>query len=100
MLCEANAVKVAIVLALTFAVRIAFQANGQILWLPGLVLGVGNMIGAWFGDARLAVRKGTVWVRWFVIVVVLVSAMELLGVFDWVVSSGGVSVFGLVVRVE
>ena len=46
---RANAVKVAIVLALTFAALIVFQANGQILWVPGLVLGVGNMIGAWLG---------------------------------------------------
>jgi hypothetical protein len=79
---RANAVKVAIVLTLTFAALIVFQANGQILWLPGLVLGVGNMIGAWLGT-HVAVRKGTVWVRWFVIAVVLVSAAQLLGVFEW-----------------
>jgi uncharacterized membrane protein YfcA len=80
---RANAVKVAIVLALTFAALIVFQANAQILWVPGLVLGVGNMIGAWLGT-HVAVRKGTVWVRWFVIVVVLASAAQLLGVFEWV----------------
>jgi hypothetical protein len=30
------------------------------------------------------VRKGVVWVRWFVVVVVLASAAQLLGVFDWI----------------
>jgi uncharacterized membrane protein YfcA len=79
---RANAVKVAIVLALTLAALIVFQANAQVLWGPGLVLGIGNMIGAWLGT-HVAVRKGTVWVRWFVIVVVLVSAAQLLGVFEW-----------------
>ena len=79
---RANAVKVAIVLALTFAALLVFQASSLIAWIPGLVLGVGNMIGAWLGT-RFAVRKGTVWVRWFVIVVVLVSAAQLLGVFEW-----------------
>lgn len=80
---RANGVKVAIILALTLAALIVFQANAQVLWGPGLVLGVGNMIGAWLGT-RFAVRKGTVWVRWFVIAVVLISAAQLLGVFEWV----------------
>jgi uncharacterized protein len=79
---RANAVKVAIVLALTFAALIVFQANAQVLWIPGLVLGVGNMIGAWLGT-RFAVGKGTVWVRWFVIGVVVISVAYLLGVFSW-----------------
>ncbi len=80
---RANAVKVAIVLALTFAALLVFQANAQIEWGIGLVLGIGNMLGAWLGT-KVGVRKGAGWVRWFVIVVVLVSAAELLGVFEWV----------------
>jgi uncharacterized membrane protein YfcA len=80
---RANAVKVAIVLALTFAALIVFQVSSLIEWIPGLVLGIGNMIGAWLGT-HVAVNKGTNWVRWFVIVVVLVSAAQLLGVFAWV----------------
>lgn len=80
---RANAVKVAIVLALTFAAFMVFWANAQIEWLPGLVCGVGNMIGAWLGT-HFAVRKGAVWVRWFVVVVVLLSAAELLGVYGWI----------------
>ena len=79
---RANAVKVAIVLALTFAALIIFQANGQVEWGPGLVLGVGNMLGAWLGT-RFAVSKGAIWVRWFVIAVVTASAAQLLGVFEW-----------------
>ena len=79
---RANAVKVAIVLALTFAALIVFQANAADSMGAGLVLGLGNMIGAWLGT-RAAACKGTVWVRWFVIVVVLVSAAQLLGVFEW-----------------
>jgi hypothetical protein len=73
---------VAIVLTLTFAALIVFQASSLIEWIPGLVLGVGNMIGAWLGT-HVAVRKGAGWVRWFVIAVVLVSAAQLLGVFEW-----------------
>lgn len=79
---RANAVKVAIVLALTFAAFLVFWTNARIQWLPGLVCAVGNMIGAWLGT-RFAVQKGAAWVRWFVVVVVLASAAQLLGVFDW-----------------
>jgi uncharacterized protein len=67
---------------LTFAALLVFQANAQIEWGIGLVLGIGNMIGAWLGT-KVGVSKGAGWVRWFVIVVVLVSAAELLGVFEW-----------------
>jgi uncharacterized membrane protein YfcA len=76
-----NAVKVFIVLALTLVALIVFQANGQVQWGVGLLLAVGNMIGAWLAT-RFAVEKGALWVRRFVIVVVLFSAAELLGVFD------------------
>ncbi len=80
---RANAVKVLIVLVLTLAALIVFWANAKIEWLPGLVCGAGNMIGAWLGT-HFAVRKGVVWVRWFVVVVVLASAAQLLGVFEWI----------------
>jgi uncharacterized membrane protein YfcA len=76
-----NAVKVFIVLALTLVALAIFQANGQVQWDVGLLLGAGNMVGAWLAT-RFAAEKGAVWVRRFVIVVVLVSAAELFGVFD------------------
>jgi len=78
-----NAVKVAIVLTLTLAALLVFQASGQVAWGVGLVLGLGNMLGAWLAT-RFAVNKGAAWVRWFVIAVVLVSAAQLLGLFEWV----------------
>ena len=80
---RANAVKVAIVLALTLAALAIFSANAQVEWGIGALMGVGNMIGAWLGT-RFAVDKGAVWVQRFVIVVVLVSAAQLLGVFEWI----------------
>ncbi len=78
-----NAVKVAIVLVMAVVSLIVFQANGQVQWGVGLLLAVGNMIGAWLAT-RFAVEKGALWVRRFVIVVVLLSAAQLLGVFAWV----------------
>lgn len=78
-LVRANAVKVAIVLCLTFAALWVFVRNGQVRWDMGLVLAIGNVIGAWLG-ARVAVERGAVWVRRLLIVIVVFSAIRFLGV--------------------
>ncbi|MCR4407681.1 MAG: sulfite exporter TauE/SafE family protein [Anaerolineae bacterium] len=77
----ANAVKVLIVLCFTLSALFVFQANGQIEWTIGLTLAVGNMLGAWTA-ARMAVKRGANFVRWLLIIVVLASACQLLGLFD------------------
>lgn len=73
----ANAVKNAIVLAFTAAALVVFVANGQVHWLLGLLLAAGQGAGAWVG-ARLAVRRGARFVRWVVVVIVVLSAGALL----------------------
>jgi uncharacterized membrane protein YfcA len=82
-LVRANAVKVAINFLFTLASLLVFGANGQVDWVLGLVLAVGTTIGAWFA-ARLAVEKGAAWVHRLLIVVVIISALYLLGVFEWI----------------
>jgi uncharacterized membrane protein YfcA len=78
-LVRANAVKLGIVLFyIPFALAV-FIRNHQVDLLAGLILGVGNMLGAWVG-ARTAVERGAVWVRRLLIAVVLVSAVDLLGI--------------------
>lgn len=49
-------------------------------WIPGLVLSLGNMTGA-FLAARLSVRKGVKFTRWILVVVVLINAIKYL-LFD------------------
>lgn len=80
-LVRANAVKIIIILVFTFASLFVFTGNDQVHWLAGLVLGVGNMLGAWVA-ARMAVRRGAAWVRWVVMATVAISALYLLGVGD------------------
>jgi uncharacterized membrane protein YfcA len=82
-LVRGNAVKVLIVLCLTAAALVVFVINGQVAWAIGLILGIGNMLGAWVA-ARLAVERGAAFVRWVLIAVVAVSGAKLLGVFDLV----------------
>lgn len=81
-LVRANAVKVGIVLFFTIFSLSVFISKGMVNWPVGLVLAIGNMLGAWVG-ARVAAEKGAVWVHRLLITVVTISAAKLLGVFDW-----------------
>jgi uncharacterized membrane protein YfcA len=74
----ANAVKNLIVLVLTVAALAVFIANGQVRWLPGLLLAIGNAGGAWAG-AHLAVEKGASFVRWALVAILALSSAALLG---------------------
>ena len=80
-LVRANAVKVLIVLCFTIFALGVFVLNRQVVWTVGLILAVGNMLGAWVA-ARIAVQRGAAFVRWLLIAVVAVSAAQLLGLFE------------------
>jgi uncharacterized membrane protein YfcA len=80
-LVRANAVKIVIILVFTLASLLVFANNDQVNWGAGLLLGVGNMLGAYMA-ARMAVRHGAAWVRRLVIATVALSAAYLLGLFD------------------
>jgi hypothetical protein len=80
-LVRANAVKVLIILAFTIFALVVFVINGQVRWSVGLILAVGNMLGAWVA-AKMAVKRGAKFVRWLLIGVLVISAIVLLGVSD------------------
>jgi len=82
-LVRANAVKVGIILFFTVFALFVFVKNDQVNWLIGFILSIGNMLGAWTG-AKVAVERGAVWVRRLLIAVVIVSAANLLGIFNLV----------------
>jgi len=60
-----------------------YPVNQQLVWAIGLIMGIGNMLGAWVAS-RLAVELGAPLMRWVLIAVVAMSGAKLLGVFDWV----------------
>jgi len=76
-----NAVKNLIVLIFTFAALAVFVLNDQVRWGLGALLAVGSAAGAWTG-AHLAVEKGAVFVRWVLIVILVLAAAALLGDFS------------------
>lgn len=79
----ANAVKVGIVLLFTISSLVVFISNSQVNFFYGGLLAIGSVVGGWAG-AKVAVERGTVWVRRLLVAVILVSAVNLLGIFDFV----------------
>ncbi|MGB1253766.1 MAG: sulfite exporter TauE/SafE family protein [Candidatus Promineifilaceae bacterium] len=79
----ANAVKTLVVLLFTIPALIIFVMEGQVDWLIGIALAIGNATGGWFA-AKMAVERGAIFVRYVLIAVVVLSAVRLLGVFDFV----------------
>ncbi|MBN1387459.1 MAG: sulfite exporter TauE/SafE family protein [Bacteroidales bacterium] len=82
-LIKANALKVFIILVYTAIALIVFFINGQVNLRVGLILAVGNMLGAWVGT-HVAVGWGPKFVRVILLVAIFVSALELLGIRDLV----------------
>ncbi|UCD65265.1 MAG: sulfite exporter TauE/SafE family protein [Candidatus Zixiibacteriota bacterium] len=82
-LVRANAVKLLIVLCFTPLALIIFLAHDQVQWYAGLILGIGNMAGAWVAS-RMAVRRGAVFARYVLIVVLVTASTVLLGLSDLV----------------
>jgi uncharacterized membrane protein YfcA len=85
-LVRANAVKIVIILIFTVFSLFVFAQNDQVNWGLGILLGCGNMLGAWLA-ARLTVKKGAAWVRQLLMATVALSAIYLLGAFDWLARS-------------
>lgn len=80
-LVKANAVKVFIVLLYTPLALAIFIYYGQVNWEYGLTLTIGNVVGALIAS-RLAVKKGANFVRWVIIIVILLTSGQMFGLYD------------------
>ena len=80
-LVKANAVKVFIVLIYTPVALIVFLIYDLVNWEYGLTLTIGNVVGALIAS-RMAVKKGVNFVRWVIVVVILLTSGHLFGLYD------------------
>lgn len=80
-LVRANAIKVFIVLIWAPVILVVFIYYGQVNYLYGIILSIGNVIGALIAS-RLAVKKGASFVRWVIIAVILLTAAHVFGLID------------------
>lgn len=85
-LIHANAVKLVLVLIITLVALPIFMSQGLVDWGMGLLMAVGQSIGAW-AAARFATqyKNANVWVRRLLITVIVVSIIRFFGVWDFVV---------------
>lgn len=79
-LVRGNAVKKWIILLYTPFALAVFIWNGQVDWKAGLILAVGNMLGAIAG-ARFAVSWGPRVVKYFLLIALVVVSLKLFGLF-------------------
>lgn len=78
-LVKANAIKVFIILIYTIFTIGIFMFHDQVNWLAGLVLAVGNMVGAWLG-VHFTVKGGAKYVRYVLILALVIVILNLFGV--------------------
>ncbi|MDD2528701.1 MAG: sulfite exporter TauE/SafE family protein [Lentimicrobiaceae bacterium] len=80
-LVKANAIKVFIVLIYTIFALGVFILNDKVNWQFGLIHAIGNIIGA-FVASRYANAWGANFIRWFIIVIIIISSADLFGIID------------------
>lgn len=81
-LVRANAIKLFIILCYTLVAVFIFGFFGKIMWLYGLVLATGNMLGAYLGVIS-AVKKGEKLVRMVLFIAIIVACLKLFGLFNF-----------------
>ncbi len=74
---EANATGTAMWLVGTFTALVAYISHGEVVFSVGIPLLLGALIGGYVG-AHIALQKGTVWVKWFLVSVVAISSIKLI----------------------
>ena len=79
-LVNANAVKVFVILVLTFFALPVFIIRNQVDWGFAAVLALGFALGGWIG-ARIAVEGGDRVIRPVLIISVVALALRMIGVF-------------------
>ena len=80
-LVKANAIKVLIILLYTPFTLVIFILDDQINWRYGLTMAIGTLVGAYIAS-RLAVRKGVNFVRWVIVIVILITSAQLFNIIN------------------
>jgi uncharacterized membrane protein YfcA len=80
-LVKANAIKImAVFLYAPFALAV-FMINGEVNYILGGIAAIGNLIGG-IVASRLAIKKGAGFIKWFLIIIIVLFAMKLLNIFE------------------
>ena len=82
---RANGVKLFLNGLFTVVALVIFALEDQVVWEMGLLMGVGQALGAW-GAARFAAgsERAGLWIRRLLIAIIVISMTELFGLWDLV----------------
>ncbi|MCT4629385.1 sulfite exporter TauE/SafE family protein [Winogradskyella sp.] len=75
-LVRVNATKVVVVLLYTLSALVVFILNDKVNWTVGLILAIGNGLGAWVAS-RFSVKKGDGFIKTFMIIMIAAMAIKL-----------------------
>ncbi|MFA5513278.1 MAG: sulfite exporter TauE/SafE family protein, partial [Candidatus Kapaibacterium sp.] len=78
-LVRVNIMKVFMVTFFSLPALIVFLINDKVVFLPGLVLALGNSLGAWL-SAKISLKRGEKFVKVFLYIAVVLMSLELFGV--------------------
>ncbi|HET7657558.1 MAG TPA: sulfite exporter TauE/SafE family protein [Bacillales bacterium] len=84
-LVKVNAIKLFVAGVYILASFLIFVFHGEVDWLLGFVLAIGNALGAWIGT-HFAVSKGEKWIRIVLVIAVVLMAAKLFGLFTFILS--------------
>ncbi len=87
-LVKANAIKVMIILAYAPFTLLIFLWYNQVNWEYGLLLAAGGIIGALIAS-RMAVKRGVVFVKWVIVIVILITSGDMFGLYDFKTAISG-----------
>ena len=83
-----NSLKVFLIAFYTVSALIVFFLNGKVEIVAGLILAVGNSIGAWLATT-FSVKKGDKWIRPLFIVAVVVMTIKVSGLWELALKAFG-----------
>lgn len=79
-LVKTNSLKIIIIASYLIPSILIFLLNGEIRWLPALILAGGTSTGGWFGST-FAIRRGDKWIRVILAAAILAMAARMAGLF-------------------
>ena len=79
-LVKTNSLKIIIITAYLLPSLVVFIVNGEVRWLPAIILAAGTSTGGWFGSS-FAIKKGDKWIRVILAIAIAVMAAKMLGLF-------------------
>ncbi len=79
-LVKTNSLKMIIIASYLLPSLLIFVINGEVRWLPALILAAGTSTGGYFGST-FAIKKGDKWIRILLVVAIILMALKMLKLF-------------------